>query len=492
MPDRVLIRRLPSGVPGLDAILGGGLPEFSFNLIAGTPGTGKTTLAQQIMFSLATEERRAIYFTALGELPIKLLRYQQQFGFFDAEKINRSVRYVNLAEDAMRGGLDGIRERILGEVEAGSPAIVMVDSFRTAVHAGAHRGDNIQAFVQQLGIQLTGCEATTFLIGEYSDMHREHNPVFTLADGVIWLYQTLQRSAVLRSLQVVKMRGQAQLQGLHTFRITGDGLRVFPRMVVGTTAAAPAAGGSAAAPTPRVSIGNQRLDTLLGGGIPEGYSLLLSGPSGSGKSTLATAFLEDGVRRGEAGVIALFEKRPRERAGPAAPEDAFARVLGNPAVSVIESRALDLSIDETLFELSEAVRRTRARRLVIDSLSGLELALAPNFREDFRESMYRLVSSLSELGVTVLMTADLEEPGPALHLSPHNTSFLADALIVQRWVEIEGELRRILAVVKVRGSAHSHRLHFYEITDDGVQIREPATAYSSMLSGFPDHHLHTR
>src|SRR3990170_2094146 len=121
MTDRVAIRRLPTGVPGLDVILGGGLPEFSFNLIAGAPGAGKTTLAQQIMFSLASPERPALYFTVLGEPPLKMLRYQQQFTFFDMARVNESVRYVNLGEDIVSGSLEKLLARIVQEVETTSP-----------------------------------------------------------------------------------------------------------------------------------------------------------------------------------------------------------------------------------------------------------------------------------------------------------------------------------------------------------------------------------
>src|SRR5579859_7431696 len=101
MTDRVKIRRLATGVPGLDQILGGGLPEFSFNLIAGVPGAGKTTLAQQMMFALASPDRPALYFTVVGEPPLKMLRYQQQFAFFDIACVNTSIRYVNLSQDVV-------------------------------------------------------------------------------------------------------------------------------------------------------------------------------------------------------------------------------------------------------------------------------------------------------------------------------------------------------------------------------------------------------
>src|SRR4029077_16320272 len=124
MTDRVSIRRLPTGVPGLDEVLGGGLPEFSFNLIAGAPGSGKTTLAQQIMFALAGPGRSALYFTVVGEPPLKMLRYQQQFTFFDLARVNESVRYVNLSLDVATGTLEKLLGHIVQEVEATSPAVV--------------------------------------------------------------------------------------------------------------------------------------------------------------------------------------------------------------------------------------------------------------------------------------------------------------------------------------------------------------------------------
>ena len=124
MTDKVAIRQFLTGVPGLDQILGGGLPEFSFNLIAGAPGAGKTTLAQQLMFALAGPDRSAVYFTVVGEPPLKMLRYQQQFSFFDVARVNESVRYVNLSQEMVNGTLDKLLERITEEVEAASPGVV--------------------------------------------------------------------------------------------------------------------------------------------------------------------------------------------------------------------------------------------------------------------------------------------------------------------------------------------------------------------------------
>jgi len=489
MTYRVAIRRLPTGVPGLDQILGGGLPEFSFNLIAGAPGAGKTTLAQQIMFALSGPKRSALYFTVVGEPPLKMLRYQQQFTFFDLSRVNESVRYVNLSEDVVSGTLEKLLGRIVQEVEAAGPGVVIVDSFRTVAQA-AERTQNghldLQHFVQQLAVRLSGWEATTFLVGEYQPSEAEQNPVFTVADGLLWLVQSLDRNSMVRKMQVMKMRGQAPIPGLHTFRITDDGVQVFPRVIVGPAAKSrPAVASAKRTPRERLSIGVRGLDDMLGGGIPTGYSVLLAGPSGSGKSVLASEFISEGALNGEPGIIAVFEKRPNEYAQDGASGERFERLVRERKVGIIHTRPLDLSIDEMLSEIVDAIHRLKARRLVIDSLSGFELALAPTFREDFRESLYRMVAVLTGMGITMMMTAELEDSYVDLRFSPHGTAFLTDAIIMQRYIELKGQLQRVMAVVKVRGSAHSKDLRTFEITDKGIVMGESLGRYEGLLTGSP-------
>lgn len=478
-----LSRSITSGVAGFDAILGGGLPEYSLNLIAGGPGSGKTTLAMQIAFATATRERPALFFTVLGEPTFKLLRYQSQFGFFDVKRVGADIQFVNLSEEVVQRDLSVLLKRIVQEIERVKPQLVVVDSFRPVIAGSAERGIGselgIDHFVQRLALHLASWEVTSFLIGEYSEGEQRY-PVFTVADGVFWLSQVTDRNSVVRKLQVMKVRGRAHMPGLHTFRITDDGLQIFPRIPEQQFERRDPIEG-------RHTTGVPGLDELLGGGVPAGDALMLAGPTGSGKTTFATQFIAEGLRCGQAVVVAVFEEYPEEylaRARARNQQLEASRKSGK--LQIIYLRPLDLSVDETLAEILEAVAEIGAERVVIDSLSGFEVALAPAFREDFRESLYRLVGALTATGVTVFMTAEIVGEYPDNRLTTEKVSFITDDIIVQRFVEVDGELLKVLAVVKMRGSTHSHEFRRYEVTAKGAEIGEALRGYHGIMTGVPE------
>jgi circadian clock protein KaiC len=480
--DKVTINNLPTGIPGLDEVLGGGIPEYSFNIIAGAPGCGKTTLAHQIIFANATAECPALYFTVLGEPAIKMLRYQQQYSFFDLHMLDKAVRFVNLSDLVLEKDLDAVLGEIVRQVEALNPSIVVVDSFRTVVRKAQASGDEmqLQGFVQRLAMHLTSWQATTFLIGEYSDSEIQDNPVFTVSDGLLWLYQAVERNSIVRKLQVMKFRGQETVPGLHTFRISGRGLQVFPR-TFGLTAHPGETKG-----IHRLGAGIDELDAMMAGGIPSGHSILIAGPSGSGKSILGAHFINEGLEHGEPGIVAVFEELPEEYAARAAKLGFdFDKPRANGTLDILYLRPLDLSVDETVHEIVAAVKRIGAKRLVIDSLVGFEMALAPGFRTDFRESLYRMIGALTRLGVTIISTVEVEENFTSMGLSNFAISFLSDGIVRLRYVSINGQLRRMLMVVKMRSGRHSNDMREYQVTDCGIEIGERLRGYQGLTTGIP-------
>jgi circadian clock protein KaiC len=480
---KVRINQLSTGVRGLDDILGGGVPEFSLNVVAGPPGCGKTTLVHQIIFANATPKKPALYFTVLGEPVLKMMRYQQQFSFFDEAKVGKAIRFINLSDVAMEKDLPAVLEEIVAQVTAANAGVVVLDSFRTlARKATSDVGEvEVQSFLHRLAQFLTSWEATTFLVGEYVEDEVRDNSLFTMVDGIIWLSQVTERNSVVRKLQVMKLRGHATVPGLHTVRINEEGLQVFSR-TLGLMGDKPKP-----AVRQRLSIGIPELDKMLGGGILEGDSVLVAGPSGTGKSALATQFIAEGLRRGESGIMAIFEERPE---GYAQRADSFGLDLKsaeqNGALELLYMRPLDLSVDETMQAVLDAIKRVGAKRLVIDSLVGFEMALAPGFRTDFRESLYRMIGALTGAGITILSTVEVEDNFTSLQFSHYAISFLTDDIIRLRYVEIDGQLRKMMVVIKMRGGNHSKDIREYVITNEGIVVIHPRrTDYAEMSTGIP-------
>lgn len=485
----VTIETVPTGVPGLDSVLGGGLPELSFNLVTGEPGSGKTTLVHQILFANATKETPVLYLTVMGEPPLKMLRYQQQFDFFDMDKVGKTVHFRTLSEEADTGDLDLLLERISRELSKVRPAFVSVDSFRTLVRTrfrpDAEGRADFQAFMQRLALELTRWEATTFLVGEFPEAERMVNPVFTVADGILWLRQAREGNQIYRKLQVLKMRGRAHLSGLHRFEITRAGIRVFP-----LDRDPPVIEITRNPGEERRSTGIPGLDRLMGGGIPTGDSAILSGPTGSGKSTVGMHFVQAGLENGEAAVILAFgasEGQYDDRARELGLD--LGKAKGADRVRMVVRRPLDLSGDETfeaIREAVEAVREIGASRVVIDSLTGLETAVPADKTADVRAAVARAVGALTRGGVTVLATDDLDqsagESSPAL---PH-ASFLSDVVVLQRYQEMDGELEKAIAVVKMRSSEHSRAFHRYRITGAGIVVERALNEGPAPAKGLPE------
>ena len=346
--------------------------------------------------------------------------------------------------------------------------IVDLPHVAQAVERTPDGATDLQHFVQQLAVRLTSWEATSLLVGEYGSPESERNPVFTVADGLLWLAQSVDRNSMVRKIQVMKMRGQGPIPGLHTFRITGDGVQVFPRVIVSAEDKSQRGPGGKHTPRARLSTGVKELDQMLGGGIPSGYSVLIAGPSGSGKSVLASQFVVEGARHGEPGIIAVFEKRPNEYSTDGPSGQRFDRLFREGKLGILQSRPLDLSIDEMLHEIIREIHRLKATRLVIDSLSGFELALAPTFRQDFRESLYRMVTVHGDGhhdGDDGGSGGQLHRPAvqPARHgvsdRRDHRARYIAFKGVAAHHGRREGARQRA-----------QQRLRGYEITGDGLVV----------------------
>lgn len=465
----VPIVRLQTGVRGLDEVLGGGIPELSCTVIAGGSGTGKTTLAHQIMFAHVAQGRPALYFTALGEPALHVLRYQQQFSFFDPDRIGSAVHYVDLSEKIMAGDLDTVLKAITNELDTHRPALVAIDSIRAVLRGvGRHHPSDDAArqdFLRRLVIHFALCQTTALLVGEYEMSETTADPLFAMTDAIVWLHRAVEATTPIRTCEVLKVRGQRPLGGVHLVRLSTDGVHIVARR----SSAAPQAERPPA--SERMSSGNRVLDEMLGGGVPAGDSVLIAGASGTGKSVLTARFIAEGGYRGQPGVIAVFGEHPRAYLARAtALQVGLEELVKAGLVEIIQARPLDLSPDEILLRLQRSAHRLNARRVAIDSLSGFEASLTPDFRAELYPAVSRMVGAMTATGVTVWLTEEVPPP-PVLGRFGHVTTPLeTDDLIRLRHVEVDGRLRKLLTVVKMRGSVHSDELRLFDVAPGGVRV----------------------
>jgi circadian clock protein KaiC len=455
------MQRLSTGNVRLDEVLGGGLVADAITLVVGAPGTGKTILAEQCLFTNATAERPGLYLSTVSEPFGKLLRYAQPLEFFDAAQIGRSVFYDDLGGAVHEGGLAGVLEHTNALLTEHRPGIVVIDSFK-ALRAFAADEAEFRRFLHDLAGRLTVVAVSSLWVGEYGPSEATDSPEFAVADGVIGLEtrRTAERST--RYLSVRKLRGSDFRSGDHVYRITAGGLIVFPRLAdVRDTTPYEAAG-------ERVTTGIAALDEALEDGYWSGSTTLIAGPSGAGKTLMGLHFVFAGAAMNEPGVfLTLQESRTQ-----------LARVIGrfgwafdHPNVTIMDRSPVDIYVDEVVYELLDRIRELGARRVVVDSLNDLVVATPDPLR--LREFLYSLVQRCARLGVSVMFTYETMELLRTTRLSEIGMSHIADNVVLLQHVQDGSEMRRALSVLKSRGSTHSAVISEFQISTDGITLGQP-------------------
>jgi circadian clock protein KaiC len=457
--------RISSGDAGLDQILGGGLPMNGINLIMGLPGSGKTLLCQQFMFAAAAEERPAVYLSTVSEPFQKLIRYVQTLSFFAREAVGRSVFYEDLGQVVTgESGLAAVTERVGTLIKEQRPGIVAIDSFK-ALAAFADDPRAFRGFLHDLASLLTAFPATCFWIGEYGEQEARTAPEFAVADAIISLATEHVNERTLRLIEVSKLRGSDFRSGRHTYRLSKDGITVFPRL------ADPLQEDDYRLGEDRMSSGIAPLDTMLTAGYRPGSSTLVAGPSGAGKTLMGLHFIFSGAAHGEPGVIATLQENPTQLERVAR---GFGWSLESERVAVMYRSPNDVYIDEWVYELLGLIESTGARRIMIDSLSDLQYASPDPVR--FREFIYSLTQRLSRAGISPLMTSEIPDLFHVGRLAEYGISHLSDNVILLQYLRTGARLSRTVTILKSRASAHDPEIREFEITSDGVVLGDPIGA----------------
>jgi circadian clock protein KaiC len=466
------VARLGSGVPGLDLVLGGGLEGGELVVVAGSPGTGKTILAQQICFSRGTSAHAARYFTTLSEPTAKLVRHLEPFSFFDVDALEQRVEFLNLGgllEDGEGAGLEAAFGEITRRVFESEPSVVVIDSSKAL--PGCAPGDDFRRLVYELAARVAHSQAVLVFVGEYTLEEMEALPEFAIAYTIIWLAREPVGPIDRQWLRVIKVRGAAPLQGQHSFQIGPDGAVVFPRLESTLPVRGPLS-------EQRISIGVAAIDELLGGGIPSGDATLLLGPSGVGKTILALRFLAQGLEQGEPGVYVSFQETEAQLLAKAAN---FGWDLTGPLASgqlrILAIPPVEVSLDALGAALRERVGEMDGGRVVLDSLA--ELAYAARQTERLPAYTWSIATIASSRGASTLITSETALIG-ASELTA-GLSFLFQNMILLRFYEAGSRLSRALSVLKMRDSDHADSHAEFVITDAGVELREVLTGLSGVL-----------
>ena len=456
------IDRMPTLVPGLDTILRGGLGRGGLYMVLGQPGIGKTILGNQIMYNRARQGSRALFVNVLGENHGRMMVHLRSMRFFDVSLIPDHVTYLSAYQAFEDEGLKGLLTLLRREILAHQRTLLVIDDM-SAIRVKVGDEFEIKRFTHEMQTLASATNCTTILLttapAGISTIER------TMVDGLIELHQKPYGSRNERRLVVQKLRGSDYLEGEHAYRISREGVTVFPRIEAEFTV-----------PTmqdiplgTRLSLGVASLDAMFGGGLPIATVTAVMGASGAGKTTLGLHFLS-GSSASEPGLLfGCYEPAARLRFKAALMGLDLAGAEERGDLEVLWYPVGDHILDELAHRLLDAVRRRKVKRLVIDGMSVFQEAA---FEPDRIVRFWSAFSNeLRALGVTTLHTLELQElSGPDFRAPISGIASLGEVMVLLRYVEFESRLRRLISLLKVREGAFDTTIRLFAITETGIVV----------------------
>lgn len=469
------LKRMSSGIDGLDLILHGGFFRGGIYIVAGDPGAGKTILANQVCFHAVRTGEQVLYITLLAENHSRMFAHLQSLVFFDPVPIGETLHYFSGYGALRNDGLIGLSQFLRQAIRQHHASLVVIDGLEAVVEL-AESSIALKRFIHELHVYIEAMNCTLLLLAQLNP--DESAPLQIMADGVIELQDRQHRLRAVRELSVQKMRGSSYLRGRHLFSIDHRGIVVHPRteVVLGTQSV------SGDEARRRLSTGIARLDEMLEGGLLSHSTTMLLGTAGSGKTILGLHTLAAGARQGEPGLYFGSAERPQRLAEKATR-------LGLEFDTLIEQGTLEVlwqpTGEDILDVLAErvlaAVQRRHVRRLFIDGIEGFQTAAYPDRLPTFFAA---LLNELSTRNVTTLISVEMPQLfGPTVEFPEQSVPTNIDNIFFLRYVELHSQLYRLISILKVRDSGYDPAIREFKITDQGLEVAATFESAEAILTG---------
>ncbi len=466
------MKQVITGVKGLDKVLNGGFLRPSIILIAGTAGTGKTTLVMQSIFNSAKNEEICMYITAISEPIAMINNFMSQFSFYNISLLGKgNIKYVPIGVDIIHKGSEAIIKEMEQNIEIIKPDRIVIDPVN--VFAYGLDGESQRQFYYDFFTSMKGWNSLVLLTGEFTGEELIKSTLSYMVDGIIQISNEPFYEKNIRYLNVLKMRGQEIQGGKHSCKINKDGFIVFPRIH-------PIARKSVF--NERISTGVKGLDKMTGGGFVRGSSILISGSSGTGKTILGIQFIMDGLLKNEPGIIVSFEEDMEQIRENSKMFNWNLEEFENKnllkMISPLEYDAYELAL-----KIEEMIDTIKAKRLLLDGTGRLQRML-PQYAQ-LPEYMGTVSNILKNKNITAVYTNETSNLTGATQITGMGISPFLDTVILLRYVEIKSEMRKAISVLKMKGSDHDKEIREIVITKNGAEIKLPFSEYSGLLSGNP-------
>jgi circadian clock protein KaiC len=467
---------LTTGIPSLDALMGGGIRPRQSILVTGEPGCGKTVLCSQVAFTLAARGTSVVFATITSESHDKLVDSLSGFSFCDKARIGEELFFLS-AYAWLKEGSKEARELLLGAVRERRAKLLVIDGLRSIRDLWQDEA-KLREFLYELVVGLATADCLGVFTTEYPLPRLLQLPEATTVDGILSLSVQDVGNSQVRRAQVAKLRGQPHLSGKHVMRINGEGISLFPRM---ETQVGPRV--SLKPSSTRATFGIPELDKLLGGGLPGESATLIAGSSGIGKTMLALHFAISGAANGEPVLYFSLAETPDALSSRARRLGLDLETWVKRGQLRLEYHApLEVEADELVLHLFETLHRMKARRLVVDAIDELERTLTE--RDRLSQFLTALTVRLRTEGVSSVFIKKISKvTGPELDFSNTPISTVTENLLLLRFVELRGQMHRLLSILNVRDSAFDRELREFEITEEGFRVMDAYHSVAGLLTG---------